>query len=236
LDDTDGAADRLAADLRGLTPRPPTFSVPLERAAGGLVYGPPTGPRGLAPRDLLAVITETQAVEMQRIARRLVPVPAAPWYRAGEPRGPGPGAETLLVPLVLWALARGGPDPPFLVAGAASLARLFHSEDEPVSDACVLALALQEVAVSGAVPPDLEGRADHRALAQRWTGAMPTPRAIAALKAAAAHPRDPEAARLATAEGPGSPASALVGLAVGVPAGRIPAAIGESLRALSGVR
>ena len=146
---------------------------------------------------------------MQRIAAVWCRHPVGPWYRAGEARGPGPGAEALLVPLVFWALARGGADPPFLVAAAASLGRLLHSEDDSVSDACLLALALQEVAVSGRVPPDFERRADLRALAQRWGGAAPTPRAFAALQAAATHPGDPEAASLATAEGPSSPAGAL---------------------------
>ncbi len=235
LEDSLAAADRLAEALRALLPRPPAVSVPLERAAGGLVHGPSTGPRGLTPPDLLSVIAEAQAVEMLRIAGRLVPSPAGPWYRAGEPRGPGPGAETLLVPLVLFSLARAGSDPPFLVAGAASLARLFHSEDAPVSDACLLALALQEVAMSGSVPPDLAERVEsQRPLAQRWGGSAPTARAFGALSAAAAHPADPEAASRATPEGRSSLAGALVGLAVG--AAPVPPSIRASLEALSMVR
>ena len=173
---------------------------------------------------------------MERVARRLVPRPAGPWYRAGELPAPGPRAEALMGPLVLWALSRGGPDPPFLAAAAASLARLFHADATAVADACLFALALQEVARSRRVPPDLPERAlGWRALAQRWGGALPAERILSVLGAAAAHPDDPGAAR--GAAGPWAEGSALagglVGLATGVPVDRLPSAVRAALVRLS---
>jgi dephospho-CoA kinase len=211
LDDTDRAADRLAGELRALLPRPAAVVLPEERAAGGFVHGPKSGPRRLTPIRLLTEIAEAGGVEMERIARRLEPPPAGPWYRAGAPPGPGPRAEALMVPLVLWALARAGPDPPFLAAAAASVSRLFHSDDADVSDACLYALVLHEVALSGRLPRDLD-RDERWALAERWGGASPTERLPALLRAPAAHPDDPEAV---------GEAGAFVGLALGAPVERL---------------
>ena len=213
LSETEEAADRLAVQMRALLEHPDPVVVPEARAAGGLVHGPTTGPRGLTPVELLAEIASAGGVEMERIARRLDPPPAGPWYRAGAPPGPGPRAEALMVPLVLWALARAGPDPPFLVAAAASLARLFHDDPATVSDACLFALALQDVARTARVPRDFGMRGGEEwALAERWGGAAPTSRVPALLLSAADHPDEPPAA---------GEAGAVAGLARGAPVERL---------------
>jgi dephospho-CoA kinase len=224
LADTERAADRLAGELRGLLPRPARVVLPVERAAGGLVHGPGAGPRGLTPVRLLAEIAEAGGVEMERLARRLDTPPAGPWYRAGTSSGTGPRAEAVMLPLVLWALARAGDDPPFLAAAAASLSRLFHSEDSAVSDACLYALVLQEVALSGRLPRDVGPRPDGgSALARRWGGAAPTGRVPALLREAAAHAEHPPT--------PGE-AGAIVGLVRGAPVDRLPPEVRDLLSQL----
>jgi dephospho-CoA kinase len=221
---TDRAADDLARELRALLPRPAGLVVPPERAAGALVHGPRTGPRGLTAASLLREIADAGGIQMERIARRLDPPPTVPWYRAGEPSGPGPGAEALMAPLVLWALAQSGPDPAFVVAAAASLARLVHSDDTAVADACLFALLLYDVAVTGGLPADLPERArGYVEPSTRWGGAPPTDRPLAVARAAAAGGGGPEPELW----------GALRGLAEGAPVDRLPAAVRESLGLLA---
>lgn len=161
---------------------------------------------------------------MERIARRLDPPPSGPWYRAGEPSGPGPGAEALMVPLVVWALAQSGPDPAFVVAAAASLSRLIHSDDAAVADACLFALLLYDVAVAGGLPADLAERArGWIEPSTQWGGAPPTDRPLAVARAAAAGGNGPEPELV----------GALRGLAEGAPVERLPAAVRESLGLLA---
>jgi dephospho-CoA kinase len=210
---TEEATDRLAVELRALLPRPARVVLPEARAAGALVHGPRSGPRGLTPARLLAEIAESGGMELERVASGLRPRPSGPWYLAGEPAGSGPRAESLMAPLVLWALARAGADPPFLAAAAASLARLFHSDAADVADACLMALVLQEAALGGRVPRDVGEKGDGvSALAERWGGAAPTARVRALVKTAAELGGEP-------AE-PGE-AGALAGLARGAPVERL---------------
>ncbi len=238
LADTDATSDRLAHDLLAVA-LPPRIDVPSERVLGCLLHGPEAGPRGLTPVAVLGDIVGAQGLEMERVFRLLAPPAPGPWYRApgDDPVPP----ETLAGPLALWALVRGGPDPAFLAGAAFSLARLTHREESALADACLFALVLQAVGVAGSLGAGLEAR--HREwadLASRWAGAPPAGRALAAWKAAAAHPRDPgtarEAGRAAGIE-PGL-AGALVGLAAGP--GREPspllAGLGRGLEALRGVR
>ncbi len=235
--DTDRAADQLAEALRALLPRPKAVPFPLERAAGGLAHGPKTGPRQLTPAALLADIAETGGVEMERIARRLVPAPTGHWYGAGEPPGPGPRAEALMLPLVFWALGRGGPDPSFLAAAASSLGRLFHRREADRADACLFALVAQEVAVSGRLGADLVERGSSvRTLAERWGGALPTERIPAALRAAASGAEDPGAAALAAVpnDEQSALASSLLGLAKGTPVDVLPGVVRAALLRLRG--
>lgn len=215
LEDMARATEALVAELRGLLPGPTPSPVPEARAAGCIVHGPRRGPRGLAPADLLVEIAEAGGIEMSRLARRLAPTPAVPWYRAGTPGTPYPGAEGLMGPVALWALARRGPDPAFVVAAAASVGRLFHVDGSAaLADACLFALALLEVGAAG-IARDLPGLVEsRRPLAERWGGTAPSGRVPAIVAAACAHPTDPEAAR---SEAGDDLAGALVGLGAGVP-------------------
>jgi dephospho-CoA kinase len=180
LAETHAAADRLAEELRRLAAeRRARVAVPIARAAGVIVNGPARGPRGLDPARLLDAIVEAGGVELERLARLLSPPCSGPWYRAARADEAEPGAWTLAGPLVLWALARAGDDRDFLVAAAASLARLTHGDAARVSEACLTALALQEALVAPAAltpPPQL-------ALAEKWGGAPVPERVLAELAA-----------------------------------------------------
>ncbi len=215
LAETDQAADRLARELGALTPAL-RFALPRRRALGCLVHGPRDGPRGLSPAAVLADIATAKGLELERLAGRLVPPSSGPWFRAALLADDEVGPETLAGSLVLWALARGGPDPDFLASAAASLARLTHRRG--TADSCLFSLMLQAAAVDGGIVRSLEASfAEWSALAARWGGEPPTGRPLAAWRAAAAHPLDPQAARdacrLAGLE-PGL-AGALVGIATG---------------------
>ncbi len=236
--ETNAKADALVREVADVAAsRPPTIELRPERALGLLVHGPERGPRGLDPVGLLAEIAAAGGLEMERIAAKLVPPGDGPWYRRAAQDGPphDPGPETLAGPLVLWTLAAVGPDPPFLLAAAASLARLTHRDPASVVAAGLQALALMDMAVRGAPPSDPAGRsAIWRAEAETWAEASPPLEVEGALRAAFDHPGDPGAARQAArAAGlvPGI-AGALVGMAVGVAPEAAPAAAREAVRDL----
>jgi len=239
--DTNRAADALLRDLRALAAAGPLrVEVPRERWLGGLLYGPSAGPRGLDPLTLLTEIASAGGLEMERIGRRSLPPCPGAWYRcpAGHP-DPAPGPATLALPVVLWALARGGPDPPFLAAASASLARLTHSEPDSLATAIVFALALQEAAVAGGLPDDLRNRrASWRTLADRWGGGPPSASLDAVFDAAREHPRDPRAARAALGgQGEGADlGGALVGLAAGVSGETVPPPLLEAVDGMAGLQ
>jgi hypothetical protein len=140
---------------------------------------------------------------------------------------------------VLWALARGAPDPPFLVAATLSLARLTHAEPAAWATAIVFALALQETAVAGGLPDDLRSRrASWHALAERWGGGSPSASLDAVFDAAREHSQDPRAARAALG-GQGEKADlggALVGLAAGVSGEKVPPPLIEAVDGLARLR
>jgi hypothetical protein len=79
---------------------------------------------------------------------------------------------------VLWSLARGGPDPDFLAAAAASLARLTHTEPVRIAGACLFALVLQDTLVAEAIGSERPRTVPSRwvDLARRWGGAQPPER------------------------------------------------------------
>jgi hypothetical protein len=171
---------------------------------------------------------------MERLARLLVPPARAPWYRAAG-RGSGPGPATLAGPVALWSLARAGVDDDHLVAAAATLARLTHSEPGARADACLQALLLQSAAAAGIVEPSLRNRLRaYTPLAARWGGAPPGDRVRAALRAALRHPHDPARASADAADPEtGHVAAALVAIAAGSPATPIPPDLLSSLQALN---
>jgi dephospho-CoA kinase len=216
---TDLKTDALAGELLALAGSPAIKApLPIERALGLLVLGPAQGPRGLDPVGLLEDIVEARGLEMERLAARLHPPGEGPWYRRGLAVDPGP--ETLVGPLVLWTLARGGPDPPFLLAAAASLAQLTHGDPVSAAAASLFALALLEAAVRGLRREDLTGRLAHfAAQAEAWCEAPPPERVGSVVRLAVEHESDPASAREAARAARLDPglAGALVGVAFGVP-------------------
>jgi hypothetical protein len=207
--------------------------LPIERALGLLALGPARGPRGLDPVGLLEAIVEDGGLEMERLARRLDPPGKGPWYRRGLAADPGP--ETLVGPLVLWTLARRGPDPPFLLSAAASLARLTHGDPASAAAAGVVALALLEAAARGLRREDLAGRlALWEAQAETWCEARPPERVGSVVRLAVEHASDAVSAREAGRAARPDPglAGALVGLARGVPRDAAPVAARRAVEGL----
>jgi dephospho-CoA kinase len=174
-EDTDRASIALADVLHALAreaPGPRRLS-PVA-VASLLAAGPATGPGGLAPVLLLSEIAERGGLEMPRLVGLLGR--SGDWYRppAGWPERPGP--ETLAAPLVVWTLARRGPDTSLLAGAAASVARATSLDDVAVGDACLYALALLDVIGRDVPPSQLAGRvAELEAAAARW-GARPSDR------------------------------------------------------------
>jgi dephospho-CoA kinase len=145
------------------------------RAHAGLLWGPPTGPGGLTPLALLDEIGAARGLEMERVLTLLRPRRVGPWYRAGQ--GGGVAAETLAVPLVLFAIARGAPDSSYLVAAARALATLTHASPEERAAACLGSLFLSHVALSRGTPTGIEDAwPAWVATATRWGGAEPPER------------------------------------------------------------
>ena len=223
LAETDRAADALASELQRLArTRPRRVRIPLERSVGAIVAGPRRGPRGLEPARILADVAAAGGLEMERVARLLVPPTDRPWYRAARSGAADAGPETLAAPVVVWSLSRGGPDPDYVAAAAASLARLTHKGGAEVAGACLFALAMQEAAVSGAPDKLVSSLPGWSALARRWGGAAPPDRIAAAVHVAARHGSD------ATDD----LAAGLVGAAFGMPASAAPSALLDALAAL----
>ena len=233
--DTDQQVQALIDRLRALAPGlPRPAPVPLERAAGCLLLGPAEGPRGLRPADVLGEIADRREPEMERLAGLLLPPAEHPWYRAARP-GNAVGPEALAGPVALWSLARAGEDDEHVVAAAASLARLTHSEAAARAGAGLQALLLHTVAAGGSLGPGLRDRmAAHAGRATRWGGAPPGPRVRASLEAALRHPGDAAEARRAAADAEtGDLAAALVGVATGVSLSAAPPRLVAALRELN---
>jgi dephospho-CoA kinase len=237
LASTERAADAAFDALSRLASRPEaeTQRPPLERLLGGLVHGPHVGPRGLTPDDVVLLAARHGGLELEALAARLTPAADGPWYRAAAVAPPGAEATALVPALVASALAARPRDPDWLVAAAASLARLTHASAASRADACQLTLLLQDVAVRGAVPADLEARANgHAALATRWGGGAPSGRLAPVVRAALQGRDDPQAARaaLAGSREAAELAAALVGIATGAPAGAA-SQLDEALRRIA---
>lgn len=235
VEDTDRAADALAEELRSLALRAPTSTeVSRERLLGGLVHGPQHGPRGLAPGVLLAEAAAGGGLEMEALARRLVPPATRPWYRTAEEAEPGAPAACLSVALAAWALCRGAPDPPFLAAAAGSVARLTHTDPAARAGACLAALVAQEAALAPG-PADLEGHAERLApLAARFGGAPPGRRLAPVWAAVRRFPGDPRGARAAGEGGEPDLAAAVAGFGAAVAQSPRAAMLREALARVAG--
>lgn len=235
-EDTDRAADALAGELRSLAGRlRVSAGAPPERLLGGLIHGPRDGPRGLSPTVLLAEAAAAGTLEMEALARRLVPVAHGPWYRAAEEALPDAPAARLGVALAAWALRRGALDPEFLAAAAGSVARLTHTEPAARADACLVALVAQQRVVSPSGAEDIATQALRLApLAARFGGGPPSGGLDAVWDAVALSPLDPWRAREECARRGGDRelAAALAGLTAPSPPSLEAAALREALAAI----
>jgi hypothetical protein len=185
---------------------------------------------------VLEEITACGGLEMESIATHLVPARSGPWYRSARAGEAGPPPATLVAPVVLWALARGAPDEIFLASAAASLARLTHLEAPAVADACLMALVLQAVLLSGTVPePSREGQRAWHAIAARWGGGAPSG-CLDPVFAAAATGSSPAVTRRIAADTGGDPdiAGMLAGAAAGAAAQDASRPLLNAMRGLPG--
>jgi dephospho-CoA kinase len=231
VSETDRAAAALGGDLLALAEEEAGVPEVGDRElVGGLVHGPQTGPRGLAPDSLLAAAADAGGLEMEALARRLTPPAARPWYETASEADPGAAPASLAVAFAVWALCRGSSDAPFLAAVAGSIARLTHTNEAARADACVLALVAREVALAGGSPIDLEALARRaEPLAARFGGAPPTGGLAPVWAAVGTCPRDPAGAREECLRRGGDPA--LAGALAGLGAPVDDSARARSLRA-----
>ncbi len=222
-EETDRATDALAATLASLAGevREPGGAA-LERLVGGLVHGADDGPRGLSPALLLSEAAAAGGLEMEALARRLVPPSRGPWYRAAEAAPPDAPACRLGVALAAWGWCGRGRDPDFVAAAAASVARLTHADPGSRTDACLVALVALERAVAATSEPGARALAIRFApLAARFGGAAPSGRLDAVWATLERFPLDAAEARARSARlgGDGPTAAALAGLGGAVPDG-----------------
>jgi dephospho-CoA kinase len=237
LEETDRGIDALLEELKALAAAPPPrLALPRRRARSALAGGPREGPRGLRPDTLVADLARAGSLELPALAARLQPPASGPWYQAARGFPSEVWPEGLVVPLVLWALARRGVDPPYLLSVAASVARLTHEDPRDRASACLFALAVQEAAVSGRVPAEEAPWADWSAAAERWGGAAPRDRVRVTVERARAGGLD--AADSAVVEPLGETAQsaalarALRGLATGAGSEDAPAELDRQVEAL----
>jgi dephospho-CoA kinase len=187
VEDTDRQVDALVPELRLLAgrplhPEPP----PRARALGSLREGPARVAGGPAIARWLAFLAAAERLEMPALASQLAPGPAGPWYLAGRRGAGGEAAAAAMVPVVLWSLARRGPDTPWLCGAAASVARLTHGEPAAVAGAVLFAQALEEVLRRGALEALGASLAGWSDAAARWAGAPPQREVVEAVAEAAA--------------------------------------------------
>jgi dephospho-CoA kinase len=238
LEETDAASDAVAEELSAEAKRRRAAGQPSFPALLGMLeHGPRSGPRGLSPAAVLESIGEHGGLELAALARQLDPPSGGVWYRAAVDAPPGAPAALLAVAVVAWALSRGAPDPAFLAAAASSLARLTHTEAPDRTDACLVALVLQDLATSPDPPRALApATAAHVRRAELWGGASPSRRLESVWSAVRRHPSDPAGAAAACRAMGGEPAlaAALAGAAAG--AGQKEGSAWEQTLAKLGVR
>ncbi len=210
-EDTEAATAALAATLAGLAADAGTGRArSLERFVGGLVHGSEEGPRGLSPALLLSEAAAAKGLEMEALARRLVPPARGPWYQAGQEASPDAAAARLGIALAAWGECRRGPDPELVAAAATSVARLAHADTGSRTDACLAALVALERATGGAeAAPFGALAASCLPLAVRFGGGAPSGRLEGVWAALERFPREPAQARtLATGLGGDGPTAA----------------------------
>lgn len=151
LEDTDRRADELVEPLRRLaaSPRQPIV-VGQDRVADVQARVGERGPRGLTARAVANRIAEDGGMEMESLARLLDPPTRSPWYLAADNTAAVGSIDGILVPVVVWSLARLGPDALFLSGAAESLSRLVARDRRSAHQAGLAARAI--AAEMGAAP------------------------------------------------------------------------------------
>jgi dephospho-CoA kinase len=183
--DTSGsvaATDRSADEVAGLLASLADLDLrrPVDRTlAAALAFGRPRlGAAGLTSEALLEEMAA--GLDLESLARRLVPPESRPWY---APKGDSePGPEAWAGPAALYGLLRRGADPEYVAGVAYSIARVTHVSAAAHSRAVLFALACHAEVVGGVEP------AEHlaRRLAERFTGHAAAPQACRAATAYAA--------------------------------------------------
>jgi len=205
--ETDRASDDLTHELRRLVSSPLRQADQLlERGTACLLAAQASGPHRLAPTRLLEDITAAGGLEMERVAGLLDSSPGRPWYRRSPSPGPEQGLEAVVVPTVLWVLARRGADVDLTASVVASVARLFCATSSEVSAACLFAVALSEAALGDDWTPSPDRLGSWLELAARWGGARPSQRMIDIVQAGISAPA------------PGTPGKLLLSMARPQPA------------------
>src|SRR5262249_26794957 len=155
-----------------------------------LAAGPASGPRGLDPGRFIVEAAAAGGVELNRLARLLVPSFEGPWYSAADTAPGGePGPDALAPAVGLWTLGRRGLDDAFTAGVTFSVARLTHRDDARTAGACLIALAAAHLGAG----PASRGRADVPgwiATSERWGGAPVPAWARITVDAALATPDD----------------------------------------------
>lgn len=181
-EDTDRAADALAARLLALAAEPPSpLALAPECATGVLAQGPSVGPRGLTPEAVVRLVAAQGGLDLGRLARALAPPATGGWLAAARPHAGDPGPEQLAGAVLLAGLPRSRCDAAWLAGAATALARLTHVEAARIAGAVVAALALLEAPRLPVSPDRLRGWLE---TARRWAGGEPEPASLAWLRAA----------------------------------------------------
>jgi len=179
-EDTDRAADALAARLKALADAPPPpLALAAAQAQAVLVRGPRLGPRGLTPEAVVRLVIAEGGLDLGRLARLLEPPGTGRWLEAARPQAAEPGPERLAGAVLLAGLPRARCDADWLAGAAAALARLTHLEPGPIGAAVVAALALFE---APPLPVPAERLADWLETARRWGGGEPDLERVAWLR------------------------------------------------------
>ena len=191
LAETDLAANQLADRLLGLArTRRRGVEMPWRRTAAFLSHGPTQGPAGLRPAECLAEMMAAEGPDPQQLAEAAVGQGGGAWYEAAADGEPGP--ETLAGATALLAVARAGADREFVAGACYTMGRVTHTGASRLASACLFGLGLAAAADGGLEDGHMQ---DLVALAERWGGAGPEPRVVAAVTAAARHPGRVSAAR-----------------------------------------
>jgi dephospho-CoA kinase len=233
LAETDAHADALATELAARADRPPPRpSWAPEPLLAALALGPREGPRGLDPAALVRDVAGAGAVEMNRLARLLVPPFDGPWHAAADAMPAAePGPDALALAVGLWSRARRGEDDAFTAAAMFSVARLTHREPARIADAVLVALAAAHAGARERGGP--EEIASWSATARRWADADTTRAAPTAVSAGWAQADPVRAGATAAATG-GDPliARGLAAARAGTVPHGLPPDLVEAVRAL----